>query len=522
VTVDLIRREVVTMASGRFARAASGPRDRRRHPGLWAALVAVAALAAAGCAGTGQSLSASSSSLPKTKLTACAVDGLGAKCGKVWVRQDWAHPDGPAMSLQVVVLPATATSHPGAPLFYLAGWGGDEIGGGDSVLNGLTWADQAFSQLNQTMDLVFVEQRGTPGSGLQTCPGLMNWLSRPASIQAAARRCLASARRDPRHDTTTSAVRDLDQVRQALGYHQINIYGVSYGVTLGLAYLQRYGDHVRAAVLDSGSLLNVPEEQLDAGHAQQSFDQLARRCAATPACGRRYHPAADLAAILARLTAHPARVTVPGPGGRHQALTVTAPMVTGWIDTQLSSIQTAVLLPATLHALALGQWSQVISRAGLSTADLLGGPVSLQAATIRCSDAWAAMNPATIARQGPSVFAASDIIKARGLRALCAVWPHDPGASGTVRSAVPIVFLNGTADLGDPPANVAGATATMPNALLVSVPGVAHWTLNWNPDPVCLLAATTAFIQAGRPARPAAWDACTRALAAEPMPFPAP
>jgi pimeloyl-ACP methyl ester carboxylesterase len=230
-------------------------------------------------------------------------------------------------------------------------------------------------------------------------------------------------------------------------------------------------------------------------------------------------PGRPIAAAVA-----PLRVTLPGPGGRRRAVTVTVTvtMVTGWVDTQLSSIQTAVQLPATLHALALGQWSQVVSRAGLTTADLIGGPVSLQAATLRCSDAWAAMNPATIARQGPSVFASGDVINARGLRALCAVWPHDAGASGTVRSDVPIVFLNGTADPGDPPSSVAGATATMPNALLVSVPGVAHWTLNWSPDPVCLLAATAAFIRAGRPARPAAWDACTRALAAEPMPFPAP
>jgi len=450
------------------------------------------------------------------------VDELPAKCGKVWVPQDWAHPDGPAMPLRVVVLPATATSHPAAPLFYLAGAGGAAVGLGDSVLNGLDWAAQAFEQLNQTMDLVFVEQRGTPGSGLQTCPGLENWLASPAAIQAAARRCLASVKRDPRHDTTTSAVRDLDQVRKALGYNQINIYGVSYGVTMGLAYLQRYGSHVRAAVLDSGSLLPVPEQQLDAVHAQRAFDQLASRCAATPVCGHSYHPAADLATILTRLTAYPVPVTVPGPGGQHQTLTVTAPMVTGWLDTQLSSIQTAVLLPATLHALALGQWSQVIARSGVTTADLLGGPISLQDVTIRCSDAWAAMNPATVSQQGPSVFASEVTINARGWRALCAVWPHDPGVTGTVRSTVPVVFLNGTADPGDPPASVAGATATMPHALLVSVPGVGHWTLNWNPDPTCLLAATTAFIQAGQPASPAAWEACTRALAAEPMPFPAP
>jgi pimeloyl-ACP methyl ester carboxylesterase len=132
------------------------------------------------------------------------------------------------------------------------------------------------------------------------------------------------------------------------------------------------------------------------------------------------------------------------------------------------------------------------------------------------------MNPATVSQQGPSVFTAEVTVKAQGFRALCAVWPHDPGVSGTVRSNVPIVFLNGTADPGDPPASVAGATATMPNALLVSVPGIGHWTLGWNPHPACLLAATTAFLQAGHPASPAVWAACTRALAHEPVPFATP
>ena len=62
----------------------------------------------------------------------------------------------------------------------------------------------------------------------------------------------------------------------------------------------------------------------------------------------------------------------------------------------------------------------------------------------------------------------------------------------------------------------------MPHALLVSVPGIGHWTLGWNPHPGCLLAATTAFLQAGQPASPAPWNACTRALAQELLPFPAP
>jgi hypothetical protein len=65
------------------------------------------------------------------------------------------------------------------------------------VLNGMSWAAQAFGKLNQTMDLVFIEQRGTSGSGLQTCPGLQSaYIALDlAAISAAARRCLASARR---------------------------------------------------------------------------------------------------------------------------------------------------------------------------------------------------------------------------------------------------------------------------------------------------------------------------------------
>jgi hypothetical protein len=56
----------------------------------------------------------------------------------------------------------------------------------------------------------------------------------------------------------------------------------------------------------------------------------------------------------------------------------------------------------------------------------------------------------------------------------------------------------------------------------VSVPESGHATLMLSPHPACLLADTTAFIQAGQPSSAAAWAACTRALAAGPVPFPAP
>ena len=122
---------------------------------------------------------------------------------------------------------------------------------------------------------------------------------------------------------------------------------------------------MRTAVFYSGSLLYVPLWELTPVHAQQAFDQVARRCAAAPA----YHPGAELATVVNQLRAHPARATITGPGGKKKTLTIT---VTGFlnavIDNYLSSPDTAVLLPADLHPFARGQWAQVIAERGLASA----------------------------------------------------------------------------------------------------------------------------------------------------------
>jgi pimeloyl-ACP methyl ester carboxylesterase len=301
-------RQAFTMADMRSA-PASGLQTSRRWLQWWAALAAVAVLAAAGCSGGSVPVrSAAPGPLFPASFKGCTPSGYLGKCRTVWVPQDWAHPHGPQIPLTVAVLPAMAATHPAAPLFILAGWGGPAISS-----EYVDWAVQAFGQLYQSMDLVFVAQRGTLLSWPQTCPGLG---AIGPGLRAAVRRCLASVSRSPRHDTTAAAARDLDQVRKALGYNKINIYGGSYGVSMGLAYLQRYGAHVRTAVFYSGSLLDVPLWQLTPLHAQQAFDQLARRCAATPACGRFYHPAADLATVVNRLRAHPAGSPSPAPAAR--------------------------------------------------------------------------------------------------------------------------------------------------------------------------------------------------------------
>jgi pimeloyl-ACP methyl ester carboxylesterase len=127
------------------------------------------------------------------------------------------------------------------------------------------------------------------------------------------------------------------------------------------------------------------------------------------------------------------------------------------------------------------------------------------------------MNPAKIAQQARlSLFTPPMAAEAAWQQKLCALWPHDPGVSGAVHSTVPVVFVNGTADPTDPPANVAAAPRTMPNALLVTVPGGSHEIAAGG----CLSAQAIAFILAGKPANRAAWAACARTLGHDYPAFP--
>lgn len=476
-----------------------GRRSARRAVAFTAAALASLSAGLAGCGASGT---------PRLELGSCGVDGPDhpERCAVLQVPVDWADPDGPTMDLQVLVVPARSDEPADDPLFYLAGFGSSAIGDAE-------WAYRTFMPLEERHDLVFVEQRGT-GATAETCSLPPEGEADPAAIGAAVTDCLASLQRDPRHDTTAAAVRDLDAARTALGYDTINLYGISYGVTTGLAYLQAHPEQVRTAVLDSGSLLDVRLWQLVPTSAQQAFDALVRDCAASPACAAAYDPAADLATLVDRLSAAPEVVDLGGG----QTMTVDAAGLTGAvIDAYLASPETAVLLPHDLQAMVRGEWADVVRARGLVPAatEAEAGLIQVQTLTVQCGDEWAQMAPDAVAAQAGSLFTPNTLARARWQEALCAVWPHDDGVGGTVEASVPVVFLNGERDPADPPANVAPASRTMPASLAVTVPGAGHGVVDG-----CITDEVIAFIEAGTAPDPVAWAACTDTLADAAPDFP--
>lgn len=83
------------------------------------------------------------------------------------------------------------------------------------------------------------------------------------------------------HITVDDLADDLETLRVALGSAPLNYLGFSYGSAIGVRYLERYGDHVRAMVLDgvtdpSADLFTALHQQAEAFTAVT--DRLLRDC----------------------------------------------------------------------------------------------------------------------------------------------------------------------------------------------------------------------------------------------------
>lgn len=450
--------------------------------GVKALVAALAALSLLGAGGAG-----ADTMLP---LEPCTITGVSRTlCGKLEVWEDRDAAGGRRISLQVVVVLARRAEPTRVPLFYLAG------GPGGAATGAAPFAAQVFRTRNLTQDLVFVDQRGTGDSHPLTCAPLtpaQASSASPATIAAYIEACLASLDGDPRFYTTAVAMDDLDEVRAALGYDRIDLYGGSYGATALQVYLARHGDRVRAAIMDGASLVDVPLFELWAANAQRAIDLVFKRCSASRACRQAYPaPAADLNALLTRLARKPKVVKLGSLGTVRMTRDLTAAVIQ-----QLSrSAEGAAELPRAIHEGAQGDLSTMAAAYATQLAPQTASQVMYW--SIVCHEPWARFSGPEAARLGRgSYLAATRLADAKSFAIVCAHVPRGvvPVDAGTrVRSDVPVLVLAGGADPQDPPRNVAGIDQAMPNARVVVARGIGHGALQHG----CLPALANRFLARG-------------------------
>jgi pimeloyl-ACP methyl ester carboxylesterase len=398
-----------------------------------------------------------------------------ALCGTLDVPEDRSDPSGRQIGLRVAVVPAAADNPAPDAFFVVAG------GPGVAGTAFFGWLPGLFGDVHATRDIVIVDQRGTGGSNALVLPPMpdTSGLSQ-AEVDARLRTWvdgwMASIDADPRQYTSTVAAEDLDAVREALGYEQIDLYGPSYGGTLAQYYIRQHPDRVRVAIMDGATPLDVPVFERMAASSQGALDLVIERCRADAACQAAFPDLpAEWAAVQAAL-ARGAETDIIDPSTGQPGV-VTLEMVGPGIHQGLLDPTTAGRLPLAIHLAHAGQWSQAAAAFGDEPSGG-GGDRLAMSEIIMCSEAWARFEPAEVERMAEGGYAlpmerADAAARAARCRALPAgVVPADDAAA--VVTDLPILWLTADGDPQDPPANLASIPSQQPNARIAVMPAHQH------------------------------------------------
>lgn len=420
---------------------------------------------------------------PGLDLADCRLDGVPvpARCGTLAVFEDRAAGAGRTIDLNIVVLPAVSDNPEPDPLFFLAGGPGQaatEVAGPMLPL---------LADVRRTRDLVFVDQRGTGDSGPLTCA----FFERDAEEDAVSeslqfdtlpldelRECLEEVETlaDPRQYTTPVAMDDLDDVRAALGYERINLYGGSYGTRAGLIYMRRHPERVRAAVLDGLAPVSMRLPSSINVDAHRALDLLFADCAADRGCREAFPDLPrTFARVIADLEANPRVLDTTHPRtGEPFELTLTASSFAGGLRGILYSPTLASLMPWTVARAAAGDFAPYLAQIV---------PLTDSGAILDLGMFFSIVCAEDVSRlaDGEAGRLAADGMLGRLLIEIatdaCTVWPAADLPADyfePVRSDAPTLLLSGNLDPVTPPRWGEQVLGDLSNARHLVAPGAGH------------------------------------------------
>ena len=448
----------------------------------WRVLL-LACLLLAACAGGAPAAAPATS--PKLDLADCQLTAPGvasslkARCGTWTVLEDRSNVAGRKIDLRVAIVASVSRSPASDPLFFIAG------GPGQAATESFVLLAGAFDQIRQKRDIVLVDQRGTGQSGALRCPGedqadeafSLSDAEAQARLKQELTACLSGLKADPRFYTTAIAVQDLDDVRAALGYEKINLYGVSYGTRVAQAYLHDYPQHARTVILDGVVPQDEPLGLNVARDAQRALDLIFGRCAAEADCQAAFpNVRAEFDSVLAALGKEPARVTLPHPvTGKLLEVRLTRPQAASTVRLLSYSPETAALLPLLIHTAAQGNYAPLAAQSLMVSEDL-SRSVSLGLnLSVVCAEDAPFLQPEALAKANRDTYLQSTEVD--NMQFMCSLWPRGAIPADfrqPVSSTVPVLLISGEADPVTPPANADEVAQTLPQSLRLVVPGEGH------------------------------------------------
>jgi pimeloyl-ACP methyl ester carboxylesterase len=415
------------------------------------------------------------------ELTSCtlAKHKEAALCGKHQVYENRAAQTGRKIALNIVVLPARNSPAKADPVFYLAGGPGQAAARIASA-----GEDAIMRELRRERDLVFVDMRGTGDSNGLQCSlpidrtEVQNFfleLFDPVRVQACREKLEQTA--DLRYYTTPLGIEDLEEIRSALGYDKINLYGISYGSLAAFEYMRRYSDHVRSAVLAGVAAPTAKLPLQFALAAQQALTRLIHDCAADVVCASAYpNLAASFARILDGFKPGNVDFEVAHPDSKViQTVALSRGVFARQVVSLLYSHRTASLFPLVIDSAAKGDWSPYVRVLTRSTSApefsvFLGAYFSAT-----CAESIPFLDESDLEHATAGTFLGD--YRTRHHQQACAYWPRgaiDPEFHSPVRAAAPVLILSGDIDPATPAEFGAQALKSLPNGRQVILRSTPH------------------------------------------------
>lgn len=460
---------------------------------------------AAPTAAPAEAATAAPAEAPAFTEATCAfqpLEGVQVRCGYIEVPENRSEPDGPKIRVVAAVFESRSPNPAPDAMIYLDGGPGGHT---------LRTAPFVFGELVAPFldrrDVILFDQRGVGASDpALDCPeqfrldlgvlgeGLRNesYLQSATAAMLGCRERLLSEGVNLEAFTSAESAADVDDLRRALGYEQLNLYGISYGTRLALTIMRDFPDSLRSVVLDSTVPLQANIFLDISASAERAFATLFDGCAQDAACNAAYPNLEQVFyEAVEKLNAEP--ITVPLQDfGQSIEVVVTGDLLIRTLFQALYRTYVLADLPRAIYAARdgddLGFWTQqALENAILNQLISAGMYYSVQCGEEARFSTDEEMQQADATRpEQRDAFDQADTI------AICAVWgarEAETVENQPVSSDIPTLVLAGQYDPVTPPDYGREAAKTLSNSFFFEFPGVGHGASIAHPCPKSIMLA---------------------------------
>jgi pimeloyl-ACP methyl ester carboxylesterase len=436
--------------------------------------------------------------------------GQKPDCGYVTVPEDRSQPNGRTVKLAVAIFHSDNPDKIPAPLIYLEG------GPGGSALEYLSLIfDDRYANLLKNQDIILFDQRGVgrsqPALDCQEITDLtLNSLNKILTVDEAlqqgndaAAACatrLASTGINLGSYNSAENASDVNDIRIALGYDQLDLYGISYGTKLALTIMRDHPEAVRSAVIDSIFPPQVTNNDAPLNF-ERSLNVLFKGCSDNSECHTAFP---DLEKVfydtIDQMNANPVSFKVIDPASHLQRdVKMDGDAFAGYIFQALYATEIIPSLPKNIYDVHNGdtRFLSLWTLVELSNMDAvsIGMNYAVQCTEELAFDTVDSID-ATLAKLNPKLvgFARRSGIDDSQIR-LCATWNKaKPNLieNQPIKSDIPTLVVSGEYDPITPPDYGKETAATLSKSFFFEFPGTGHGVI---PSSECALGIAQAFLK---------------------------